>query len=638
MLDDEHSRLRKAAHEIYTTDIQPPQRRSVLHEEKVVSSDDWKSPVQPPDSFQPMKPIIKTTSWFRNIFIASLLFLVVAVVVLGVSFYNGGNSISEDNVEIAVTTKTYADGGESLPVDVTIINKNKVPLELATLVLEYPEGSGDASGTGTVARISHDIGTIGAGATDQETFTVQLYGTQNSQKTITAHMEFNVEGSNAVYDKDEPALVTIRTSPVTITLDAPDKAIPNQDIPLKFSIVGNGTATLPNTAMILQYPSGFTFSKADPAPSSGTNVWYLGDLPPGVNRTITVTGSLSGSVTDLKTITASVGAQDSGNEQTLDTTYNSLAQVIPLSNAFLDASITSTNGVATGNTIPIASNEDVHVTIPWSNTLSVPITNAQITVNLSGSAYDPTLVEPVNGFFNTTDNSIVWSSQQDPDLALIAPGASGQVTFAFKPLQLSSSNATTNPVVNASLDVVGYQSDGTKLTASDVASETFAMNSDLNLLVSTVHYTGSIQNTGPMPPVPNKETTYTLQWKIANLRNHVSGAVVTTTLPTYVAWKNVVAPQSEAANVTYNAVTRQLVWNAGDLPSGSGIAPKTLSVQVGITPSTQQTGATPDLTTPIVLTGHDTFTNQDLTITKLPLNTQLLNDGNGPGTYGQVGQ
>lgn len=636
MIDDEHSNLRKVARELYTTDIKPPTRRSVLHDEKIVASDSWKDDTSIASPTVVMQKPVKTTSFFKNMFFASLIFLFVAVVILGLSFVNGGNTVSEKNVDIAITTKAFVDGGESLPVDVTLVNKNKLGLELATLVLEYPQGNDDNSGT--KGRIEREIGTLAAGASHQESFVIQLYGTQNSQRNITAHIEFRVQGSNAVYDKDQSTMVTIRTSPITITLAAPDKAIPNQEIPLKFTIIGNGTATLPNTAMVVQYPDGFTFNRAEPSPTFGSTVWYLGDVPPGVNRTITVYGSLAGSITDLKTIRASVGSQNASNEQLLDTTYNELAQVIPLSNAFLDASIAVAN--QTGATIPIASNQQVRVRIPFKNTLSVPLTNVQLAVSLSGSAYDPSLVEPISGFFDSVNNKILWTKQQDPSLDSINPGETGDVTFSIRPRILTGTSAATNPVIKVSLDVLGYQAGGTKLTAEGIDAKTFTVNSDLTLLARTIHYTGALENTGPMPPVPNKETTYTLELKITNTRNRVTGAVVTTTLPTYVTWKNVMLPQSESSNVSYNEVTRQLIWNVGDVPAGTGstTGPRMLSLKVGITPSTQQSGGVPLLTDSIILTGKDAFTNQDLSITKLPLSTQLLNDGKGAGVDGAVGR
>lgn len=639
MIDDSHSKLRKISQELYTTDIRRPEKRSVLHEDKVAYEDDWADTRKnPSDTFTPMTPKTPSTSIFKKIFLGSLGLLLVALIIFGASFLGGGNSISEKNVDIVITTKSFVDGGESLPVEVTLVNKNKLALELATLVLEYPEGNqGDGSSvSGALTRIPREIEKVPAGGTLQESFTIQLYGTENSERTINAHLEFRVQGSNAVYSKDQPIAVTIRTSPVTITLSAPDQAIPNQEIPLKFSIVGNGTAILPDTAMIVEYPPGFTYTRAEPAPSFGTSVWYLGDLPPGGNRDIIVYGSLSGSVTDLKTFKASIGKQNRGNEQQLDTVYNSLAQIVPLSNAFLDARMVIAN--QTGSSVAIASNQQVRVTVSYKNTLSVPITNAELAVVFSGSAYDQGLVEPVTAFFDTAGNRLVWTAQQYPKLASIGPGEDGQVNFSIRPRQLTGSGSAANPTINLALNVTGFQSGGTKLSAMAIDTKTFTVNSDLNLVARSIHYTGAIQNTGPMPPKPNQETTYTLEFRISNSRNRISGGKMVTRLPVYVKWKNVLLPQSESANVTYNEVTRELVWNIGDIPGGATSGSKILSAKIGITPSASQVGIAPALTDSIVLTGKDTFTNQDLTITKLPLSTQVLNDGNGAGTHGQVTQ
>lgn len=634
MIEDNRSRLYKMSQELYTTDIKNSDKRSRLHQEKVVYEDDWKAK-QVDTSFTPMIVKKPSTSFFKKLFFGSLVCLVIALIVFAVSFLGGGNTISEKNVDIVITTKSYVDGGEQLPVEVTLTNKNKLPIELATLVLEYPEGNQEAANaSGALARITREIGNIPAGATHQESFSIQLYGAENSERTIHARIDFRVQGSNAIYNKEQPTAVTIRTSPVTITLTAPEQVVPNQEIPLKFSIVGNGTATLPNTAMILEYPSGFTFNRAEPAPSYGGTVWYLGDLPPGTNRTITVYGSLVGSVTDLKTIRASIGRQSDRNEQQLDTTYNTLAQVIPLTNAFLDAKIEVAN--QTGSAVAIASNQQVRVRVTYRNTLSVPITNAELTIGLSGAAYDQGLVEPAAGFFDSLNNKIRWTIQQDPKLASIGPGESGSVNFSIRPRQLTGSSVSANPTINVVLDVMGYQSGGAKLTAVAVDTKTFTINSDLNVLAHSIHYTGAIQNSGPMPPAPNKETTYTLEFRITNTRNRIAGAKLITKLPTYVSWKEVILPQVETQNVSYNQVTRELVWDIGDVQGGSTSASRTLSVKVGITPSTNQVGTAPLLTDSLTLTGRDTFTNQDLTITKLPLSTQVLNDGNGPGTYGQV--
>ncbi|MDB4984194.1 MAG: hypothetical protein JWM20_373 [Patescibacteria group bacterium] len=633
MITDDDSHLRKLNSGLYTGDGMLPNARRVLRAKKVDAPDSWSDPaaMNGPVQAAKLKP---PSSAFKKIFFGSLGVLVIAIAIFAFSFLTGGNTISSKNVEITITAKTFVDGGESLPVDVTIVNKNKLPLELATLTLQYPEGN--AQNPDAVATISRDIGTMAVGETRNESFNIKLYGQQNAVENLSAHLQFDVSGSNAIYGSDQIFAVTIRTSPVLLTLDAPDSAIPNQEIPLRFNVVGNGTATLSNTALVLSYPPEFAYTRADPIPSFQNNVWDLGDLPPGANRTITVYGKFSGALNSAQAIKASIGAQNANNQAVLDTVYNDIAQVIPLSKAFLATQI-SVNG-KTNPTVAIGPAEAVQVLVPLQNTLSVPITNAEIHVALSGTAYDPTLVRAGSGYFKSDTNEIVWTAQQTPELASLAPGQTSQVSFSITPKKFSAGTGVTNPSIKISASVIGYGAGGVKQAATDIDQKTILINSDLNLLASTLHYSGGIANTGPMPLQPNKETTYTLVWQITNFRNRVTGVTVTTTLPTNVTWKDVELPASERANVTYNSVTKTLQWNVGDVPAGTGTAAatKTISMKVGITPSSQQSGSIADLTGPITIMGHDTFTGTDMTINHRSNTTQLLNDSSTVGADGKV--
>ena len=633
MITDDDSHLRKLNNELYAGDGVVPDARRILRAKKFDAPDSWSDPavINGPVQIMKQKP---SSSAFKKIFFGSLGILAIAVVIFAVSFVTGGNTISSKNVEIAITAKTFVDGGEDLPVDVTIVNKNKVAVELATLTLSYPEGN--AQNPDAVATVSRDIGTIAVGETHNESFNIKLYGQQNAVENLTAHVQFDTAGSNAVYTNDTQFAVTIRTSPVLLTLNAPASATPNQEVPLAFTIVGNGTASLANTALVAQYPSGFSYTHADPAPSFQNNVWYLGDLPPGANRTVTIYGKFSGSLNSAQAINASVGAQNANNQALLDTVYNNVAQVIPLAKSFLAAQI-SVNG-KTDAKVAVNPSDSMQVVVPYQNTLSVPIANAEIHVALSGTAYDPTLVRADSGYFNSSKNEIDWTPQQIPALATLAPGAVGSVSFTISPKKFSTANAVTNPSLAISASVIGYGSDGVKQSATDVDEKTVVINSDLNLLASTLHYSGGIANTGVMPPSANKETTYTIVWQITNFRNRVTGVTVATTLPTNVDWKDVEIPAAERANIQYNSVTKTLQWNAGDMAAGTGTAAttKTISMKVGITPSTDQKGSPANLTGPIMIAGHDAFTDADIMITHRADTTQLLNDASQVGADGTV--
>lgn len=635
MESDEKSFLRKAERELYTTDIIPPRKRSFLHEHKLEAPNDWQEVSEQVSDSKKMPPM-RNTSIFKKIFFGSLAFLFIAIIVAVLSYLSGDNAISTRNVDITLTAKTFVDGGESLPVNVSIVNRNKVGMELTSLVLEYPEGNG--TNPDAVTRITRDVGSIAVGDTHNESFNVKLYGEENSEKKVTARIEFHVTGSNAIYDKSEDVVVTIRTSPLRLTFDPPTNVIPNQEIPLEFTVVGNGTEVLSDTALALQYPQGFTFNRATPAPTSGNNVWYLGDVLPGATKTITAYGSFVGNNNDAKTIQASVGVQNKQNEMVLDRIYNTIAQVIPLTNAFINARLTVENSQPSNDIVPISLGSTVKINIPWENTLTSRITNAQIEVFLSGGAYDASRINPGVGTFDSVNNKITWTRQEVEQLASLDPGKTGALSFTLQPRQVVAGQITSSPIINLSVNIAGFDDSGKRLSAIGVDKKTLAIGSDMNFSARTLHASGPIQNSGAMPPKVNTETTYTLEWQLTNSRNRVTGVKVSTTLPTAVSWKNVIVPASEQTNVTFNDVTRELVWNVGEIPAGTGtnLPARVLSLKVGITPSIDQKGKAPSLTTDISVIGLDTFTNKTISLTRRAHTTQVSGEGSAPGVEGIV--
>jgi hypothetical protein len=140
------------------------------------------------------------------------------------------------------------------------------------------------------------------------------------------------------------------------------------------------------------------------------------------------------------------------------------------------------------------------------------------------------------------------------------------------------------------------------------------------------YYTGPFKNTGPIPPVHDKETTYTIIWSTVNSSSDVSNVIVKTTLPSYVKWLSQVSPQGE--DVTFNSLGGEVLWKAGDVKAGSGINSPARSVafRVAVTPSLNQVGERPTITGDTVISGTDAFTKEILNITKKGVNTELTND------------
>lgn len=102
------------------------------------------------------------------------------------------------------------------------------------------------------------------------------------------------------------------------------------------------------------------------------------------------------------------------------------------------------------------------------------------------------------------------------------------------------------------------------------------------------------------------ENTYVISWEIANDdAEEIKNVEVRTVLPGNINFAGKVMPEDESANLLYNPATREVVWRAGDILSGTGINgdPFALYFQVGLIPDSVQNG-TVELIGPAEISGR----------------------------------
>ena len=150
--------------------------------------------------------------------------------------------------------------------------------------------------------------------------------------------------------------------------------------------------------------------------------------------------------------------------------------------------------------------------------------------------------------------------------------------------------------------------------------------SDVGFAAKALYYSGPFTNKGFIPPKAEKETSYTIVWTLSNTSNNISKGQVRSALPPWVSFVGPIFPATE--DLTYNSSTKEIVWNTGNIPRGSGItgATREVAFQVVLTSSLSQIGTRPVLINDAVLTGYDDFANVDVRVNKTSLNTGLTND------------
>ncbi len=580
------------------------------------------------------------TSLFKKFFVFSVIFFILALLYGSYMFFAGGNTVSNNNIDISILGNSFTAGGEELPLQIGISNKNTLALDLVDLVVEYPKSSsGDLSGE--VERIRESLGTIPSGAIRNENIKVILFGEQGSVRPIRITLEYRVEGSNAIFVKEKLYEVNINSTPINISVDAPSEVSPNQDISFGIKATLNATKSASQILVKVDYPVGFQFTSSQPTPSFGNNVWSLGDLAPGAERDISIVGKMIDVFDgEEKTFKIWSGSQSQIDKSAIDVVFNSLGHTFTIKKPFLEANFLL--GGVKQREYAIDSKDVASAEIRWTNNLETKINDLQIRAKISGNAINRKSISPENGFYDSTNDVIIWDKNSNNDFQEINPGQSGSVFFSFSSLSLFSSSlgVMSNPSVIVSISISGKQEtsgfESQELKNSD--SSTIKVISDVGFANKALYYSGPFTNTGPIPPKAEKETTYTVVWSLSNSSNNILKGIVHSSLPSWVRFIGPISPPSE--DLTYNSFSKEITWNVGNIARGVGItgASKEVSFRIALLPSLKQVGTMPIIINDAILTGHDDFANVDIRVNKPALYTSLTNDPNFPQGGERVGE
>ncbi len=608
--------------------IAEPHRRS-LHGEASDVVPDWQKTDEKESLQNPMKER-HHFSVFKKFFIFSAIFFVIAIFFSLYVFFNGANSVSGDNIVITIAGPVAVNGGEALPLDVTVQNKNNAPLQFANIQVQYPQGTKSSEDLSKdLPRESFDAGDLAPGASIHEQIKPVLFGAEGESKEIKISVEYRLRNSSGTFYKDTVYDVSITSTPVSMSISSLKEVNSGQNVEFSVNVVSNSTATIKNFLLTAEYPFGFTFKSATPKPSYDNNAWTLGDIQSGGKRAVTITGKIEGEDAQERVFKFNAGIAKTDDEKSLGVTFLSNSQSITIQKPFIGIDLALNGSGAKDFTT--ASGQNVRADIEWSNNLSVPINDAVITATLHGALIDKSSVVAEGGFYRSNDNTITWDKSTNDKLGNLSPGDSGTLTFSFTPLPLVQGGVSAhNPSISLDISARGSRLNEQNVpeTITSLVDRIVKISTDLNLTSRIVYYSGPFQNSGPIPPKADTPTTYTVIWDVSNNANAVSSGLVKATLPSYVKWLGNVSPLGE--KVTFNPVGGEVVWDLGQISENTGVSssPREAAFQLSYLPSVSQVGTVPKIMSEAVLTGSDEFSGDDLSSTEEGLTTELKTDPN----------
>jgi hypothetical protein len=602
--NNEESSLESIEHELYN-----PKSKlglSELHRTKA------RRDIALPTSWSDEAPILtkgqedKRISFGVKLFMVALLLLITAV---GFSLWRVmslRNVVSSNNIDMSVDVTPYVEGGEVVPLVVVLRNRNSAQLESANITLLYTRGNGSQDEQEKVQE-KRDLGIIKQNEYKKQDFTVSLFGREGEERALTLKLEYKVAGSNAVFEKIVNTHTILRAPPVSVHIEGPDKLSVGQKGAYTVTIKNNSATTSPPSVLALILPINFTLDTTAPKPLARSTSWAIGTLPPGGTDTIVVSGAFDGKQNEVATIQGKIGSVGDAPtsigivyaSETKDVTLRSSPLTLTM-NLFSD----------NGGDEAIRYNDRSTLTITYNNTSLQALEDVSIVLSLSGDAPLYGTIDPTNGYYDSLQKTITWNKASLPDLAVLPPNAQGALRVVIPIVQKGSNSPSLKATLNGNASIKGADD------VSTAVSKTWGVQGSATLTATTQYKTSPFPNSGPIPPEPNEDTTYTAHFSLS-AQNTLSTTRVSFTLPAYVTWRGVTSDQT---TIVYDSRTRTVTWEPGRLEQG-----KTVTADIGllVRPSQSHVGQSPTITSGIILDADEEVSRAHLRTTLSPLTTSV---------------
>jgi hypothetical protein len=513
-----------------------------------------------------------------------------------------------------------------MALQVGVTNANEVAMQSATLIMEYPTGARSVDENPRDLFIERmPLDAIAPGETVNIPLRATIFGEENEERIIKASIEYRVENSNALFYKEaEPLRFKISSAPVSMRVSADERASSGQETEITVVISSNSQTTLNDVVVQAEYPTGFSYSSAEPAPFAARNFWIFNTLEPGEEKTITVRGVVGGLEGESVAVHFKAGVPERDDRTRLATIFTTASAVYTIENPFLGLSLRLNRSEESSVTVPPGDEVNGEITI--ENTLSDTIYDTAVTVTLGGNAVDDGSVRVSNGFYDSNRNTITWDANTETNLREMKPGDAFRLSFSLTP------SGGTGRAPNVTLEV---SAESRRVSESRVPEALASkVTGEVRVASAPAITTEARRVSGPIPPTVGETTGYTVTVLVENGGNDLNNAEVVFSLPQYITWGEAT---SGPGSFSYNPTNRTVTWTAGDIDAG-GRAVGTVSVE--LTPSTSQINTIPTLINEQRLSGTDAFTNTVVRATSRAVTAELgtasgLETGNGRVAEGE---
>jgi hypothetical protein len=544
-------------------------------------------------------------------------------------YQKGQASFDIGDVVLEIKSAEEIISGEEVIYTIYCANNAKVALKNVEIIFQHPaEGFLSAESEPSLSKETNfkiwQVGEIKP--KEQKTLETsgKLIGEKNSIKYARVKMKFNPSNFSSTFEKTAEVATTITQIPLLLNLMSP-KTVPSEgmvDYVLEFSAKNDLCSE--NLKITFEYPEGFNPINFQPQPTESNNIWNIEEISKEETNKIEISGTLSGKESETKILKAVIEAV---SKEGIIIKYAEEFSETKI--ARLPLSIWQTvNNKVNYNT---DCSEELEFIINYKNNSDIGLRKAIITSELFSEVVDMTTLKVKNGTYDDDKKQIIWTAAGVPELGVLEPGETGFVSFEIKvknrlPINdFSDKNFTIKNISKIDSPDIPTPTGVNKI----IASNEILVKINSRLVLSVKGYyndDGRIENSGPIPPKVGETTNYTIHWQILNLANDVQNVEIKSVLPNWVVWTGETIDQNK--KLQYDERTGSVVWQAGNIPANTGILSPTKEVvfQVNIKPIITQKDQLVRLLEETIITGKDSFTEENLETKISPLHTDLPDD------------
>lgn len=543
----------------------------------------------------------------KTLIVIVLIFLLIAI---GAIFW-GRYSFSQANVEVNIKAPEDIASGKEIVLTIEYRNNNRVNLNDAYLIINYPSGVFSPEGK-EIYQDQKNLRTISRKSAGQESFEVRFVGEKGEIKNIVATLNYRPQNINSRFENSTSNRVEINSVLISIKVEGPDNAMSGQNVSYSIEYENKTNKDISDLRIEVNYNEDLKIENFIPKPiEESNNIWELNLLRAGEKRTINLEGILGGEEGEDKILRVTIGRVE--NEEFLQYSRSEYSTKIAPSPLLLVINL----GNIEEKDCNLNPGQRLNYKIEFKNNTDVALRELILKAHLEDSVFDfKTINLEGIGFFDSRQNIITWSGGEVPLLNLLEPNESGSVTFSLdlkKPIPMSSYNDKNfQPMIRTEIGTLTVPA---KFAVSElkISKElSCKVNSEIDIKSKVYYYESApgIFNTGPLPPKVDELTTYTVHWQITNGTNDLENVRVTAILPQGISWSNYYLNKVSNSQVYYNERTKEVVWEIEKVPAGTGfvLSVYELIFQIGLRPSINQVGQSPTLINESSIEGKDMFT------------------------------